>query len=98
APRPALSPYTTLFRSLRRSGRQLVRPVVGELGVECARELEQAAARHHPVVLVAEAGRHADERAVGTVVEQASHEAVEGLVDRVRSEEHTSELQSREKL
>src|SRR3712207_7620698 len=79
-PRSTLFPYTTLFRSRRRQGRQLLAPRADLL----RRELAQPAPRRpdlRPARRAARPDRHQRRR----------HPAV-------RSEEHTSELQSRQYL
>src|SRR3712207_6870306 len=85
-PRSTLFPYTTLFRS-----------AVGRVGEHAAGEqvaVEVGDQRAH--VAHAERLVHAVEAAV------APHELLDGLLPvllvRVRSEEHTSELQSRQYL
>src|SRR5690606_39680352 len=86
-------PYTTLFRSLGPLETVLVEKVVGAL---CDRGLPQA--------LVLLAGQH-DDRAVGGPGDPLQRVEVPRIgqriaraTDRPRSEEHTSELQSRENL
>src|SRR5690606_39491922 len=86
-PRPTPFPYTTLFRS-----HAVLEGAVHALAVE----------RHHRVRGVADQHRlAADVPAVQVERAQAAHrvglEVVPELRDQ-RSEEHTSELQSREKL
>src|SRR3712207_7769869 len=81
-PRSTLFPYTTLFRS----------DGVGHGGVP--QQLERAGAEGHvpvPLVEVRDLRRHADR------VEEAGL-GHDGLLGDDRSEEHTSELQSRQYL
>src|SRR5690606_40562234 len=96
-PSPALFPYTTLFRSVVA---QLAQHALGAAGLDLAEvaalhggdgeaggddvELGAAALQHGEVAV--------DQQRVGLV----AHHLGEGLED--RSEEHTSELQSRENL
>src|SRR3712207_7993124 len=84
-PRSTLFPYTTLFRSPAVEGAE------GVGGGEAALEEEA-----HRVALVAEGGLDADE---GVAEPRPEHEqaAAVRLVP-ARSEEHTSELQSRQYL
>src|SRR5690606_42128663 len=88
--RSALFPYTTLFRSERLGGADLGEPLVA-LAVDPAHE-ERRHARHAGQVALArfealEVG--VDDLGVALDREEEGH---------VRSEEHTSELQSRENL
>src|SRR3712207_7754750 len=85
-PRSTLFPYTTLFRSARELFAAAAEEgrVVGELDVR-----DRAALR----------GEAVEERAVGDAPQVDVVEAVEaGRVGAARSEEHTSELQSRQYL
>src|SRR5690606_41162255 len=95
--RAPLLPYTTRSRSVQ-AAVLAVQPFVEEADVDAedARDLEQATGRHAvdaALVLVGLLVGHADhfrELLLG----QAQHGAP--LTDALRSEEHTSELQSRE--
>src|SRR3712207_7798395 len=82
-PRSTLFPYTTLFRSI-----ESLRGAREDLATRRA-ALEAAEARAR-----AESGRIAADR--GALV--AAKEDQQDLLSRVRSEEHTSELQSRQYL
>src|SRR3712207_8451290 len=88
-PRSTLFPYATLFRSLQRPGR---RP---DLGLERRAVVQvttgEGAARPEPVerALV-------DDLAAGSPGQRAEVDDVVRDRDRLRSEEHTSELQSRQ--
>src|SRR3712207_7974312 len=89
-PRSTLFPYTTLFRSDEREVARL-RPVAEDrraLGVE---ELGDEA-RHHRGVLRQRVLPRAED------VEVAQRHGLEAVDRRERSEEHTSELQSRQYL
>src|SRR3712207_8608658 len=81
-PRSTLFPYTTLFRSPARDGGRPLRRVAGE----------QRGLGHQPHPLL---GHPAPGLGVRPV---ARAPALRRLVRRVRSEEHTSELQSRQYL
>src|SRR5207249_5520541 len=83
-PRPTLFPYTTLFRSLARPGRQRVHWQIESRG----QPVRLSGCRQ----LRGDAAHVLDERARLGAVARVAHHA-----DRVlnRSEEHTSELQSR---
>src|SRR3712207_7214346 len=88
-PRSTLFPYTTLFRSvLRRPARRPSRPLAG-------RELLSAHARRRPG-RGDRACRAASERTVDFILLRRGR--AEGAAARGRSEEHTSELQSRQYL
>src|SRR3712207_7141941 len=82
-PRSTLFPYTTLFRSGGGRERALVHDRIAIQRMRCESLLEQ----------------HAMARGV-KVLEQifVVHRALDGARDPVRSEEHTSELQSRQYL
>src|SRR5439155_16329892 len=81
-PRPTLFPYTTLFRSRLRPGRQHARAA-------CAVHHHELAQGHRP--------GHVSERAVpGHPHSRPAPRTARSL--RARSEEHTSELQSRGQL
>src|SRR5690606_40817521 len=86
-----LCPYTTLFRSLAQAGGLLVvaRKADGFLRGVNMRDLR--------------AGLCANKRSEASIAEQVQHFRLRAamrfqIVARVRSEEHTSELQSRENL
>src|SRR3712207_8322753 len=81
-PRSTLFPYTTLFRSWPETLRCSSRPLVG-LGVVPPRSRKQAGDTR---------------RANRGAVENQSNQGVVGGVFQERSEEHTSELQSRQYL
>src|SRR5690606_40964303 len=93
-PRSPLFPYTTLFRSRSRHERALVRGADADAGLAVALArvrgdlLPPHPPRVDPVLLVLDGGVGAHHDALGRLRWQ-------GLV---RSEEHTSELQSRENL
>src|SRR5205814_9292379 len=80
-PRPPPFPYTTLFRSV---GREL-RALGGRGQVLCVTHLPQVAGQAHHHLRVT---KLTDGRTTRTTVAELTTE------DRVRSEEHTSELQS----
>src|SRR3712207_7962722 len=84
-PRSTLFPYTTLFRSLR---------AAQQLGQE-ARGRPAVARRDDRVV---ELHGHAGDPAAGRAAPEGIRPAPGLLVRRLRSEEHTSELQSRQYL
>src|SRR3712207_8187081 len=92
-PRSTLFPYTTLFRSV----------AVVERGEDLAGDLERSLRQDLPALLEDLAERptgdvlHDDER---LHVAAVGGQLLAGVVDRddVRSEEHTSELQSRQYL
>src|SRR5258707_4297174 len=81
-PRSTLFPYTTLFRSSQ----------AGEAGILSTEELERANAQLAQQCAAVTAGMQADKSA-----EELERE-VTALQHSVRSEEHTSELQSRQYL
>src|SRR5438874_10684445 len=81
-PRSTLFPYTTLFRSARRDERD--RAALGP------QRLGQPPGARHDRDTVRERGHHARP--------SAAHAVRERLHEEVRSEEHTSELQSRRDL
>src|SRR3712207_7176412 len=83
-PRSTLFPYTTLFRSVANHGAAL-----GQLG-RTARSLQRLA---QLVVVVAVDAQRVQRGVVDDPVEPGPQ-----LADLVRSEEHTSELQSRQYL
>src|SRR3712207_6971001 len=83
-PRSTLFPYTTLFRSAV-AGRD-ARPRGGEL--QCRRPLRDAQSRRGGDGL----------RSLGRAGRSASGRARAARTDHLRSEEHTSELQSRQYL
>src|SRR3712207_8133232 len=86
-PRSTLFPYTTLFRSRRRLGRRLGPPGLDDDDRLAQRHLARRREKRPGV-----ADRlHVNENALGVRV-------VAEVVDQVRSEEHTSELQSRQYL
>src|SRR3712207_7342802 len=85
-PRSTLFPYTTLFRS------------VAEVGVVVGVQREQAAEDHRLDVAVAGQRLGRRVRARGERVADAQVRDVLDAGDEVRSEEHTSELQSRQYL
>src|SRR5690606_40749334 len=91
-PCPPLFPYTTLFRSAQLGevelGHQFLGPVLAGLAWHGARLQDR-----HQVLLDRQALEDAG------LLRQVAHAALRSLVHRqARSEEHTSELQSREKL
>src|SRR5690606_41721434 len=88
-PLPTLFPYTTLFRSRRRHGTRRER----HRFMPPAHPVTHQQFQHHRVALGASRQRPAHRRS-GVVV--LAEQFVEQL--RLRSEEHTSELQSRENL
>src|SRR5690606_41587127 len=90
-PRSPLFPYTTLFRSLAQA-EGLQQPALAR-GVEAQDEVVPAAP--HPVAQVQHRRQSAQaaEHAFGTGCAFGQR-----VVDALRSEEHTSELQSRENL
>src|SRR3712207_7854961 len=83
-PRSTLLPYTTLFRSAAAD-----RPHRGVVGVEVA---------DHPAAAVAEGDRGERALALGPVHAGAQLAVRAGDGGVLRSEEHTSELQSRQYL
>src|SRR5690606_42057977 len=86
-PRPPSSPlfpYTTLFRSCRQGDAVLVVVAVGVVAAGPAG--------------LKTIGLGVDRRAKNRALDQGVASAVGGHQSRVRSEEHTSELQSRENL
>src|SRR3712207_8668713 len=87
-PRSTLFPYTTLFRSIGR--RQVERRVWQPVGLATARQV----GAEHPASLRGQGRRQRVE--VAAVAGQAVH--AEHGRPRLRSEEHTSELQSRQYL
>src|SRR5690606_42071030 len=92
-PRSTLFPYTTLFRSLgaTRSAAVTVRPVLGRAkGLGAGPTRIAASARSDPPAGVAGGESRTTRRWL------ASSKATAGTA--LRSEEHTSELQSRENL
>src|SRR5690606_41194217 len=95
-PVPLLSPYTTLFRSAHRAGGHVldVLPFAGALIPRM--HVHEADADVLAAAAEAEAG-HREQRAyvVLLVLEEVLFNLLEHLE---RSEEHTSELQSRENL
>src|SRR5690606_41453277 len=87
-PRLTLFPYTTLFRSL-------VVQLLRHLRIHAVRALPAAAVAHQDDDLEA-----ADDGAFGHVLQhrtQRAHRQIDAA-RQLRSEEHTSELQSRENL
>src|SRR5690606_41594256 len=95
-PRPAVFPYTTLFRSLRQLLRIRIYPSGEPLRVEQLQQRREAL----PVPVVR---RRRQEQPMLTVRRQTLDGLGTKRVDRIlpptrRSEEHTSELQSRENL
>src|SRR3712207_7065313 len=84
-PRSTLFPYTTLFRSVQRADDVLLRPhsgVPGEGAADAAAALQEGG------------GRGAD----GRLPVALRREGAAGADEQHRSEEHTSELQSRQYL
>src|SRR5690606_41713767 len=84
-PRSTLSPYTTLFRS------------------HAQKRLDRIADRHNPLALHAcalEIASHAlvHENEMRWLIVDIEQALPQEMPNRARSEEHTSELQSREKL
>src|SRR5690606_39529875 len=93
-PRSTLSPYPTLFRSRGHLGEERLRPlgpVAGSIGRTAVAQ-EHLARRHARLVERLEVFLHVEDGAL----DGAPFCAARHL--RKRSEEHTSELQSREKL
>src|SRR3712207_7300055 len=88
-PRSTLFPYTTLFRSarVRRHDHDDV-GAVERLLERLRLELELGQLRHMHVVV----------GELGAAVAQQPHDLQRGRLAQVRSEEHTSELQSRQYL
>src|SRR2546426_1469153 len=84
-PRSTLFPYTTLFRSLAR-GTLALRQQHGS-GVPSGRDVVRQ--RHREV-----AGRETEARIEADVLDGAGHRLESERADALRSEEHTSELQS----
>src|SRR5690606_39755186 len=96
-PGPPLFPYTTLFRS-----RRFLRPHAGERLVQ-QQHLRRGGEHHGDLELALLAVAELGGDGVGAVVEQSALERAPGgaaarrVAQRLgRSEEHTSELQSRE--
>src|SRR3712207_8579431 len=87
-PRATLVPYTTLFRSRARGGldEALVGALHPALGADALDRLQAADALDQGAVLLRR------------LAEGAAHDAIERHLQRQRSEEHTSELQSRQYL
>src|SRR3712207_8620650 len=85
-PRSTLFPYTTLFRSVAEPDQRL-----GGIGAHAP----AAAVEHYPGVLAGETVQVAPDLVVRDGQVGAEDVALEG---HVRSEEHTSELQSRQYL
>src|SRR2546422_6983255 len=87
-PRSTLFPYTTLFRSRQKRdvvlGRDVLRQAVGDVDVLVAVQIEIGQERAPAPVGPGHAGHLADVR-----------ERAVAVVEMKRSEEHTSELQSR---
>src|SRR3712207_8352095 len=90
-PRSTLFPYTTLFRSLD-DGERVLAPRVVRRHDHLIRKPGRNLPHQRPLapVAIAAAAEHADDPAV------AGERA--GFGEHVRSEEHTSELQSRQYL
>src|SRR5690606_41947774 len=91
--RPTLFPYTTLFRSRDECQQVVVVPVTRQLSAEVPRVPPVGVGETEPG-LMGRARRHPR-------VERREVEgelAAEGVPEDARSEEHTSELQSRENL
>src|SRR3712207_7542136 len=84
-PRSTLFPYTTLFRSADSGAREDAEPLAAATGDE---RVERAHAERDAL-----ADRGARER-----VGRAGHRCARRALERRRSEEHTSELQSRHYL
>src|SRR5690606_40422269 len=92
-PAPTLFPYTTLFRSKPETKREVVEPAVFK---EVTRWVLEAPAR---VVEVPVANETAELPVqVVAQAEKVDEQQVPAEVRQLRSEEHTSELQSRENL
>src|SRR5690606_39597835 len=87
-PRPTPFPYTTLFRS------PFEQPAVAALG---RIDLEQQAAARR-IDVVARAAAVVEDHAIDRERPRRMVTEVVGVLGRQRSEEHTSELQSRENL
>src|SRR3712207_9353881 len=93
-PRSTLFPYTTLFRSER-----------AVLAEGCALYVDRVVVLAHEarpplVLLLAAHYRGLDQgfAGLGSERDQVRSAALQGVVDEARSEEHTSELQSRQYL
>src|SRR3712207_7649378 len=91
-PRSTLFPYTTLFRSAAR----VLLPVLRGRGTDPARGRERVALRRLSADLHRPAHRDRSAAAMTTAVRPTPELAAEA--DARRSEEHTSELQSRQYL
>src|SRR3712207_7433049 len=87
-PRSTLFPYTTLFRSQVEADD---RPEVAAEGLDAADDARAAAEGHH-----GDAALGADGEGGADLIVRAGRE--DGVGRRGRSEEHTSELQSRQYL
>src|SRR5690606_39399325 len=92
-PRRPLFPYTTLFRSLRRIGDRGRKAGRGGRGVGCEQEAQPLAVEPDPplVPMAADALVLPDRQRIEEFVGDQEQRPF-------RSEEHTSELQSRENL
>src|SRR3712207_9370830 len=93
-PRSTLFPYTTLFRSLDLPGAELL----DELVLDVVEEVLLAAAREVLAEVDAEAAPHRPLRALGRDHPEVGHLGQDLVAPALRSEEHTSELQSRQYL
>src|SRR5690606_41022536 len=95
-PRWTLVPYTTLFRSRRRAGRAA--GVTDDVfGTAALRRAVLEAWRSSPTRLREDANTEED-HAHGSYRGRVVVELAQNAADAARSEEHTSELQSRENL
>src|SRR5207253_3580499 len=90
-PRPPPFPYTTLFRSLRRLLQTDARPEVARL----ITELQETATRLATLALAMPAPGGQDSWKAQVAELSGRHQHLEAELARLRSEEHTSELQSR---
>src|SRR3712207_7074535 len=86
-PRSTLFPYTTLFRSQAKRGRELILDKMAEALPETRSELSRYAPRITSIQI--------DPDKIGMVIGKGG-ETIRALSE--RSEEHTSELQSRQYL
>src|SRR5690606_40188396 len=94
-PRSTLFPYTTLFRS---EGHEGLQRALGHAGVLAAEERREHVDRADLAARREGLGR-AQAQILVVALERAAERVVDPRVARVdRSEEHTSELQSRENL
>src|SRR5207249_9817694 len=93
SPRSSLFPYTTLFRSWSRMPTAIpATAVVAPTGRTC---FVPAASAFTSFVGESEVSRRMYETRIATMIDQKTAVIVEKPATRKRSEEHTSELQSR---